>query len=814
MLSEISQDNYRRVKEILVDALDLAPADRTDYLRAACGGSDYLRAEVESLLAADEHAPRLENFSVARLIQDSFEKPNRLVGRMIGKYRLLGEIGRGGMGVVFLAEREDYRQQAAIKLIKRGMDSDAILERFTREREILAALNHPFIARLTDGGTTAEGLPFFVMEYVEGVPLDEYCEKNSLAEREILKLFGKICEAVSFAHQKLVVHRDLKPSNILVTADATPKLLDFGIAKLLNSNNSNETQTNQRALTPAYASPEQMRGEVVDTTSDVYSLGKILAELLDFSIDTSGSQTTGETERRSTNSRKSPLPTDLKAILQTALREEPSRRYSSVEKFADDIRRQLRGLPVSARRDTFSYRAVKFIQRKRYAAAFTLLLILTLFGGIAATLWQAHEAERERAVAERRFDTLRKISGSFVTEIHGAIQNLPGSLPARKLLLRHAVEQLDALAAEAGDNPALQDELAQAYFNSAELPDMLLAEKISTLKKEIAIYQKLTAEDAANIHYREQTAMAEIELGDVIKVSGSVAEGIESESQGVELLEQIIKDEPGNTPHLLNLATAYLNIAGLYVLKGDAGKALEVTRRELRTIEELRKNDPAEPQIQRLSDIGHLQLGGELMLTGDYQAAILTLRQSLADYSATHEKSPNDTRPNYYLWSANRRLADALEKSGDAVNAAEHLHTALTIIESLAAASPNDLGYDRNSAVTNILYGRMLTAQKRPAQAIPYFRRALELSRKVLENDADNSESRFDTAEADANLGNALILTGKNEGADYLFEAEKMLADICRRDSQNDHAARTYAETREWCAAVSKKSGLPETRKD
>ena len=465
MLARNVITNYERIKEIFAVAVELAPAERGKFLDENCL-DEFSRGEVESLLKAREQAGDfLENLSAVAVVQNSFEKNenNNLINQKIDKYRILREIGRGGMGVVYLAAREDFHQQVALKIIKRGMDSDAILERFKREREILAALVHPFITRLLDGGTTEEGTPYFVMECVEGTPLDEYCRNSELSEKEKLELFRKICAAVSFAHQKLVVHRDLKPSNILVTSEGEPKLLDFGIAKLLNSTDGDNTQTNQRVLTPAYASPEHLRGEIVGTTSDVYSLGVILTELL--GVD----KKRLETQNSSTIQH---LNKDLRNILVKSLRGDAACRYQSVEQLGEDIRRYLAGLPITARKDSAVYRLTKFVQRNRIAAAIALLFAASLIGGFAATLWQKREAERERLLAEHRFDNLRKLSNSLVTEIYGAIQNLPGSLPARQLMLKRALEQLDALAEEAGDNTDLEDELATAYYNLAQLPDM------------------------------------------------------------------------------------------------------------------------------------------------------------------------------------------------------------------------------------------------------------------------------------------------------------------------------------------------------
>lgn len=789
---------YKRIKELFNAVLDVLPEKRSTFLSEQNADPEIL-AEVNSLLAARESAGEfLNDLSATGTFENFTNLSNHMIGRKVGNYLIEKEIGRGGMGIVFLATREEFYQQTALKLIKRGMDSDAILERFTREREILAALNHPYIARLTDGGTTDDGLPFFVMEYVDGLSIDRYCKAKNLSENEIVELFRKVCVAVAFAHQKLIVHRDIKPSNILITAEGIPKLLDFGIAKLLKSSGAAaETQTNLRVLTPAYASPEQIRGEVVDTTSDVYSLGKILTELLQgkdagTSKEVFGAQTVPMPP-------KVRLQTDLKNILAMAMHAENARRYGSVEKFSEDARRYLAGLPVSARKDTFSYRAIKFVQRKRYTLAFLLLFLLTMSAGLAATLWQAREARRERAVAERRLDNLRNISSGFITEIHSAIQDLPGSLPARQLLLTQAVDQLDALAAESGDNPALDDALARAYHNSAELPDMLLAKKELTFKKEIAIYQKLLAVDAANIHYRERLALAEMELGDITKVRGSLARGIELELHGVTLLEEIAAQDPDNIEHWLNLAGAEANIATLYISKNDAQEATRRTMKELNAVEKIKKLNPSEPKIDFLQNIGNAQLGSEQILAGDYVLAIQTLGKCLTDYKELQAKAPNDTKISYYLWGTNRRLANALEKKGDIYAAKGHYRAALSIIEDLASQSPRDFGYARNSALTNTLFGQLLVSQKKPAEAIKYFKRAIELSQKVLENDADNSESKSDYAWATGNLGNALSFKGEtSEAIKFLSIATDSLAEISTTDSDNMQVQQNYSQTVGW----------------
>ncbi len=345
------------------------------------------------------------------------------------------------MGAVYLAERSDgeFSQRVAVKIIRQTLADPGLVRYFKREREILASLNHPFIARLIDGGVGLDGSPFLAMEYVEGVPVNEFAERENLSVEEKLELFLKICDGVAYAHRNLIVHRDIKPSNIFVTADGTPKLLDFGLAKILESGaNSLQTETALQPMTPAYASPEQLRGEPISTASDIYSLGVVLYELLTDhrpyyfksnkieeiiknvgesepprpSSVVSGYHAEGRaatdynepqtTSKERSNTQKSRIPNlkslagDIDNIVLTALRKEPAQRYQSVEQFAEDIERHLAGLPVKARPNTFTYRAQKFISRNKIGVSAAVLIFLTLIGGIAATAWQASGANRER----------------------------------------------------------------------------------------------------------------------------------------------------------------------------------------------------------------------------------------------------------------------------------------------------------------------------------------------------------------------------------------------------------------------------------
>ena len=399
-------ERWRQIEDIVQSAIDCEPKSRSALLDSACGQDAELRREVESLIACQEesgftHASAFEDG--IRVLERQDGKLNE--GRRIGTYRILREIGRGGMGTVYLASRADdaFQKLVAIKIIRRGLDTDDIIHRFHGERQILAMLDHSNIARLLDGGTTDDGLPYFVMEYIEGEPIDLYCDQRKLTVTERLKLFQGVCSAVTYAHQNLVIHRDIKPGNVLVTKDGVPRLLDFGIAKLLAPGTSpgERTLTVLRPLTPEYASPEQIRGETITTASDVYSLGVLLYELLTGEKPHRLADKTPAERERVVRADSRPLRGDLDNIVAMAMREDPQRRYLSVEQFSEDLRRHLDGRPVIARADTVTYRTTKFVARHKSGVAAAGLLLLTLSAGIVATAWQARVARLETAKAQR-----------------------------------------------------------------------------------------------------------------------------------------------------------------------------------------------------------------------------------------------------------------------------------------------------------------------------------------------------------------------------------------------------------------------------
>lgn len=410
-------ESWKAVKEVLLEALSLPPAARRDYL-AGAGVTAEVRSEVESLLALEEEAEGFMSLPAGEFSGDFFargETAGGTVGQRVGAYEIVSELGVGGMGAVYLARRADgkFEQQVAVKMLRREFNTGRLRRVFEREKEILAALAHPNIARLLDAGATDDGVPFLVMEYVRGEPIDEFCRRRNLPLGARLKLFNKVCDAVAFAHHNLVVHRDLKPSNILVAENGEPKLLDFGISKLLGAQADSGAGhvTQLGALTPQYASPEQARGEAVTTAADVYSLGVVLFKTLTGSLPhgpgdgkTQGSLTRETAQALASESAAPPiLPSqlrgDLDNVILKSLSQEPERRYQTVEQLSADVWRFVDGRPVLARPATLPYRARKFYGRNRASVWAAALILVSLCAGLAAAVWQARAARAQARLA-------------------------------------------------------------------------------------------------------------------------------------------------------------------------------------------------------------------------------------------------------------------------------------------------------------------------------------------------------------------------------------------------------------------------------
>ena len=588
---------WTEVRSLFEELVDRSPTERQSRLD---GVADRDLAErVRKLLAADSEAGRfLETPAVAvagGLFDGLVESPDEPPPPdRIGPYRVLGRLGRGGMGEVLLAERADglFDQRVAIKLLRRGMASDEILARFTRERRILARLEHPHIARLLDGGATGDGRPYFVMELVEGEPITDYCRSRSLPVEPRLELLQDCCDAVAAAHRNLVVHRDLKPSNVLVTKGGDVKLLDFGIAKLLGPEDTGEaaaeTRTEFRLLTPAYAAPEQILGEPVTTATDVWALGALGYELLTGTLPqkregrgaaalaTVASEDVKEKpSQRVAREELGALPLasptegdrrrlerrlrgDLDNILLASLRREPERRYGSVSALAGDLRRHRDGQPIKARSDTFGYRLSKFVRRNRVGVAAAVLVLASLVAGLAAAAWQAKRAAanaKTAAAAARRAEAVKEfLIGLF--EVADPEQASGGSVTASELLDQAGKRLESELASE----PDIQADLLEAVARIDKgLGRLEPAEGLA--KRSLEIRERVFPPGDASIGRSLAT------LGAVKMSKGELEEGEKQLSRALAILEA--KEGPDS----LTLARAKSDYGQVLFWKGESARA-------------------------------------------------------------------------------------------------------------------------------------------------------------------------------------------------------------------------------------------------
>jgi len=741
----MNPQQWEAMKDLFEAALRVPTGERSAFLVASCGEDLVLRAELESLLAS------YEPDDTADFAVDDRTTPvdDDLAGQRIDRYVIVRRIGSGGMGAVYHAVRDDetFRKHVAIKIVQAPIGAREILSRFHDERRILAALEHPNIARLIDGGTTSAGLPYLVMDYVEGTRLDDYCDRRRLSIAERILLFRGVCAAVQYVHQNLVVHRDLKPANILVTAEGVPKLLDFGIAKLLRSelfaNAMDATRAEFRLMTPGYASPEQVKGEPVTTASDVYSLGVVLFELLtgqrpyrlrtdspidvlravcdqeperpstaviesgNGQIDASQKEVSAErvAERRGTVPRRlqRQLKGDLDTIVLQALQKEPRRRYTSAEQLSEDLRRHLDGLPVHAHPDHWTYRLGKFAYRHRMGVAAVALLILSLTGGVLATSYQARIARAERARAERQFNDVRKLSTSLLFEFHNAIENLPGSTPARRLIVQRALEYLSRLSEQARDDRRLQVELAEAYLKVGDVQGNPYGPNLGDIegaarsyRTALQISSMLVKNSADDVDGRRYQARSYDALGEVLPQLGNPTEAIGSFRHGTGILESLIAARPDDRGLRAELARAYQALGDLQghgglQNVGDPVGALESYRKALSLYRWLVATDGRDKAARRGVALLHIRIGDLQEIRDDLAGGLSAYREALTIAEKLAAEDPANAEDGRRLALAHRKVGGILEDLGDNRTALLEYANATSINERLMNADPTNV---------------------------------------------------------------------------------------------------------------------------
>lgn len=765
----MTADRWQQVNRIFQQALEIASEDRTRYLRYACGDDTELQREIASLLAVETAATYLDTPPYAAPVLPK-RAGEDLLGQRIGVYRVTRLLGRGGMGEVYEAVRDDeqFDQKVALKIVRHEMNVEFVRQRFLSERQILASLRHSNVAHLLDGGTTPDGLSYFVMEYIEGEPITEYCRARELSAADKVRLFQQVCAAVQHAHQKLVVHRDLKPNNILVTKDGTVKLLDFGIAKVLDPalhrREALDTAPEVRLMTPDYASPEQVRGLVITTASDVYSLGAVLYELLTemrphkfstlspLEIERVVCETEvlkpSEVMRQTSHTRRTQrLGSDLDNIVLMAMRKEPERRYQSVAQFAEDLQRYLDGRPIIARADTIRYRTSKFLRRNRLPVIATAIVFLSLVTGLAVATYQARRAER-------RFQQVRKLAHTYLFEVNAELQALPGSTKARELVVKTALEYLDSLAQEAGNDTALQLELAQAYDRVGNVQgnpyDQNRGDSAAALRsfeKAQAIYQRLLARDNTN-------------------------------------------------PQLITaLAALQARLAPLYSDLGRSREAEESYRTTIQLVDKvMAANLDIDPWLVVTS---HHRRGELARRTGELQTALEHQRRGLAFVLEWTAKHPPSTAHTLEI-SAYGRLTHALRETGALEEALAAAQQALRLCEEDSARNPHNNAFRRNLISRHQAVGRVLGDPDelnlgRPAEAIAHYRQALELAREFSRQDPHNAQDKREVASAALFVGMMLRDSEPAAAAD-LYEQAGLLAEaLCQAAPTNVEFRQTLA---------------------
>ncbi len=788
----MSDPGWQQVKRIFSEALARPPEKRMAYLKQACPDAS-LRVEVESLLSFYDEDPEFLEASVDTEALRAVEAGEReeALGQMVGPYRLVREIGRGGMGTVYLGVREDgqFEQQVAIKLGKHDALNQEILERLRHERQVLASLDHPNIAKLFDGGVTREGRPYFAMEYIaEGRAIDAFCRQEGKSVKSRLVLFQQICDAVAYAHRKLVVHRDLKPSNILVSPSGIVKLLDFGVAKLLDDGPASQapvTRTGLRIMTPEYASPEQVAGQGITTLSDIYTLGVILYELLAgqrpyevhhlspsqveeqiCAIDPPKPSTaiqssahSGEQEKKVTASNALSMTPrfyrqvqgDLDNIVMKALRKEPAQRYTSVEQFREDIDRYLNELPVLARPATVRYRVSKFLKRHRVGVLAMALVLLALIGGIVSTSYQAAVASSAREAAEQRAQDVRAMANTLLFDIHDAIRDLPGATPARRLLVRNAEQYLATLSEELPENPALQLELAEAYNRVGEIQGDPHFPNLGDLQGARTYYQDalhlrtlLYEADTSSLENARALALAEGRLAVLLSWGGDNEEAIAMSHQALERMARVYskESEAARRESLHDLGRMQSELGWWYVFAGrmeEAKRQLATARRALETVATYKAGE-VDFEID-LWRVYNYQVDAYRWSEAPDTALVILEDFACRRLDALNVRHAFNPRLQSCLRTCLNKLGDLYKIQNDLAGAIQQYEASLEIAQTMAAAdSTNTLGIKGVAGLQGAL-GLVYQEAGNLDRARKYLEDALAVKRRLYVQDSTNGET-------------------------------------------------------------------------
>ena len=805
MRSLLPADRWTQIETLFLAAAELPSGEWPLFLRRECPNDPQLREEVLSLLRHDaaQEPPLLDalHASAASILED--EPPP---GRMLGPYRLEREIGRGGMAVVYLAARADgeFQKRVAVKIIKRGMDTATVIQRLRREQRILAALEHTSIARLLDAGTTSDGRPWIAMDYIDGLPINRFCDERRLSAEERCRLIDKVCDAVAYAHRHLVVHRDLKPTNILVTADGTPKLLDFGIAKLLTEDDGDSREPLTRGpglpLTPEYASPEQLQGAPVTTASDVYSLGVIFFEVL-----------TGDRPR--TQQKPSALPNlpprtrrrlagDLDNIVLMALHADLSRRYHSAEHLAQDIRRHLQGLPVHARPDTLLYRTGKFLRRNRAAVATALLLTATVITGAAIDIRQAH-------AARDRFDQLRGFARTVLVDINAQLLDIPGTANARKALVGYVDDYLKRVAAQhAGDDTALATEFATTYLRLGEMQGTT-PEAVASFESGLRLLERKQNTKAYDPADSLLTARLLAREGSTLIDLGRAPDGIERLNQAVALAGTQTARGWNSEAELVK-AFGTWRLARVARVQQRLVEAERQARTAIATDQEILRRGTRTKEAYEILTGARNVLAAAERRQARFEESMATYREVLADIEQRAQAEPGSASLQREMARSHQILGDMVVRMPhhDENEVLFHVRRAIAIAERLAALDPGDKTAQLDLAEYLSSGGETLLEPAEMRESLGYSRRALPIFATLLKREPDNNDLRLYAALTEADLGERLgRVHSQDESILWLRRGMADLAGLLDSDPSNTTNLLEFIKVRQWLSLSLARAG-------
>ncbi|MFN7933732.1 MAG: serine/threonine-protein kinase [Bryobacteraceae bacterium] len=777
---------WQQVKHVLNTVLEHEDPHKTGLLADLCGNDAELRAEVERLL---EDAGQEADF-----LETPVELPE--VEPKVGPYRILSKIGEGGMGIVYRALREDeqFRMMVALKILRPGLAHDSLVRRFRRERQILARLSHPNVARLLDVGVTRDGRPYFAMELVEGLTLDQFAASASVEEK--LHLFDQLCSAVSAAHHNLIVHGDLKPSNVLIAPNSVPKLLDFGISRLMDGESVESTTIALRAMTPAYASPEQLRGEPISTWSDVYSLGLILYELLTGKRPYQVTSKIPEAILREIRDNPPPKPSevsgnrhlagDLDNIVLKAIHFEPDRRYASVDQLAADLQRYKQGHPVLARPDTYAYRALKFAGRNRLAVAAFAGILLALTAGIIATARQARIAREERARAERRFQDVRRMANIMMFQMDEALSTMPGGIEVRKTMVWHSLAYLDGLARESNNDLELQRELAAAYEKMGDVLGRPLtanlgdtAGALASYRKALAIRETVAQQQPRNAAAKQDLASIYQRMSAILKVTGDHKQALALDHKTIAIRSSLLQADPKNRQLQRELASSYTSLGGTLSQLGQWNEVLETRQEALKLWERVAAREDVSIDEGRGLALAHTRLGSILLYLKRPTEAMSHYAKALDIDRSLAKAHPQNTQLQSAMAQSLVSYGLALHRTGNTPEALKHYHQALPAFEALTSADASDMRSMSMLATCRYRIAEALLQMRAASKALEEAQASLEIRLDLARRNSVSVGARGEVAESKEQMGDIYMALGRKEQAASMYEqARASLADM------------------------------------